>query len=229
MALKAAAQAWLDGHPTGFEATYKGTLSPASSSSPSLYNGHGAGEGNSFGIRFTRPIAVDDTVESLEPLLDFVTFERMALPGLDAPEGWTVTGNVPCSSFKPGADGQTVTIDGFDRPTGTLRWTVSNTRFYSVGGRKRPDHPVACDRPMPKDAYFEIRKEFRGTLHFACGIEGLACGSPSESTRMSSAPSTEKQELVRGQESLTPTPARGGMQARLNLSRPSLARYPQRK
>ena len=165
---QAEAQAWLAANSASFEATYTGELTAAA---PGLYNGRTASSpANSFGIKFARPVGAADTVEALQAALAFVTFERMVLPGLSVP-GWRVSGGFPRSSFKPGEDAQTVTIDGFNGTS--LKWTVGNARLYCVAGNdeavlKRTR--MMCGAPMPAGSFWQIRQEFRGTLHFECTI-----------------------------------------------------------
>lgn len=168
---QAAAVAWLAERPDGFEATYTGTLSPASEFAASLYNAHNSG-GSSFGIRFDRPIAPTDTAASLQAVLGFACFERVLLPGLIAPEGWRVTGDFPVSSFADGDGGQTITVDSLEG--GRLRWTVK-ARMYQISGVNQAAQAACpCGAPMPEGSYWSVPQDFYGTLHFDCEIAGLA-------------------------------------------------------
>lgn len=166
-----AAEAWLAERPDGFEATYTGTLSPASEFAASLYNARSTGP-SSFGIRFDRPIAPSDTAATLQAALGFACFERVVLPDLDAPEGWRVTGDFPVSSFADGDGGQTITVDSLEG--GRLRWTV-RARLYQISGVDEAAQAACpCGAPMPEGSYWSVRQDFYGTLHFDCEVAGLA-------------------------------------------------------
>lgn len=169
------AEAWLAAHPEGFEATYTGTLRPASEFATSLYNGGAAGS-SSFGIRFARPIVATDTAATLQDALDFVCFERVELPGLDPPEGWRVTGDFPVSSFPDGEGGQTVKVTALEGGS-RLRWTVE-ARLYCIHGVDQAAPPTPAGAPLPEGAYWSVRQDFRGTLHFDCEVAGLVATAP---------------------------------------------------
>ena len=171
---KEAAETWLADHPEGFEASYSGTLSPASASAASLYNARGTGD-SSFGIKFERPIAPTDTAETLQALLSFACFEWVGLPDLPVSEGWRVTGDFPRSSFADGDNGQSISVDSLE--AGRLRWTVKARLFQIRGVDMAAQAACPCGAPMPQDSYWSVRQDFFGTLHFDCEVEGLAAAT----------------------------------------------------
>mmetsp|Transcript_90281 Transcript_90281/g.254778 ORF Transcript_90281/g.254778 Transcript_90281/m.254778 type:complete len:175 (+) Transcript_90281:89-613(+) len=165
------AGSWLDAHADGFETSYKGALQPASEHAPSLYN-CGIGAASCFGVKFAKPVTPEDTVDTLQSGLEFMTVERFELPDFVAPDGWRVHALPPCSSVSNGDDGQTITIDSFDGST--LRWTAAGLKFFAVAGEDEAvlaEVRMCCGRPMPEGSFFQHAREFRGTLHFECTFE----------------------------------------------------------
>lgn len=164
------AKAWLDAGAAPFEATYSGQLSPASPTSSSLYQ-HGAQTANSFGIRFSRPIQADDSIETLQRLLQFCTFEHVELPGLVVPAGWQVTGRFPLSRVEKEDADQVITVTGFNGVV--LQWTVQNARFFAIGGVQLAalqEIKHCADKSLSEGTYWQVREEFLGNLHFECPV-----------------------------------------------------------
>eukprot|EP01051_Picozoa_sp_SAG22_P011131 SAG22_NODE_1048_length_5851_cov_33.333449_2_plen_237_part_00 len=174
-----------------FEASYEclgpptgpagGAWGASYSTSASLYQYNG--DGDAFGIRFRRPIQPTDSADELQALLDYVTVERVSLPGLGADAGWRVAGEFPVPSFSSEtkrAGGQRVTVDSFSG--GILRWSVRDCRLSAIGGtylpalreaRLSPPDVATADIPMSQGSYFEVKAQFTGHLKFAIQVAGV--------------------------------------------------------
>ena len=183
---KAQAQTWLLMHASkvpAFEAYLQGgKLSPASEFATTLYQDDTNTVG---GIKFKRAIRASDTTDSLQEALDFCCPNSVTLPGLRQHPDWDVTARFPCSQVThkdndrgPGDTGHTITIDSWDGST--LCWTIHNARFFAIGGDARITSKAMtnlADCPRPEGSYWQIRQDFRGTIHYECKVAGSGIGS----------------------------------------------------
>mmetsp|Transcript_10711 Transcript_10711/g.21737 ORF Transcript_10711/g.21737 Transcript_10711/m.21737 type:complete len:186 (-) Transcript_10711:91-648(-) len=174
--LEAKALAWIEAHPV-FERSYTAPLEPASEHCPELYNC--ITDPLSVGIRFKRPVQAGDSAADLQELLDFVSMERVEVPDLEVPAGWSVSAMPPCSSFHPGEEDQAVRIESFDGKI--LHWTIESKTFFALSGNDvavLEEMRMCCGRPMPEGSYFQARKDFRGVLHFESALELSSAAPP---------------------------------------------------
>ena len=87
-----------------------------------------------LGLGFERPLAKDDSLETVQSLLKYVALERIGLPGLTGvPEGWDVFGRPPASRIELDDDeGQTFSIEAWDGSK--LKATVRKARVVALEG-----------------------------------------------------------------------------------------------
>mmetsp|Transcript_136057 Transcript_136057/g.379206 ORF Transcript_136057/g.379206 Transcript_136057/m.379206 type:complete len:176 (-) Transcript_136057:72-599(-) len=167
--LEAKALAWIEEHPV-FEKSYVAPLKPASEFAPSLYNY--ITESLDVGIGFKRPIIPTDSAADLQEAVEYVAVNHVEVAEFEVPAGWYITAKPPTSRFDPGEDGQEVRIESFDGET--LRWTVDSKTFFSLSGIEAAileEARMCPDRPIPEGHDFQVRKDFRGVLHFESSVQ----------------------------------------------------------
>mmetsp|Transcript_53039 Transcript_53039/g.106474 ORF Transcript_53039/g.106474 Transcript_53039/m.106474 type:complete len:196 (-) Transcript_53039:217-804(-) len=118
--LEAKAIAWIEAHPV-FEMSYTAPMVCAGEFLPELYTC--SWKSLCVGMRFKRAIQEGDSAAELQDLVESVSLERVEVPDLEVPAGWSVTATPSHSSFKPGEDGQAVRMKSFDGET--LRWKLA--------------------------------------------------------------------------------------------------------
>jgi len=174
--LEVRSQAWISANPR-FEATFAGAkLKPAACPVfPFLYSA--ALTDDSYGLRFSRAIQSSDTAEEVQGALDFMFLDHIAVPGLEAAEGWHLVArpSTKSRSFTDGEDGQRIRITSFDGEL--LKWTVDGKGFSSITGKRgsrfEAPGPEAASAGVPaggQGSCFEARGTFHGLLHFECRI-----------------------------------------------------------
>mmetsp|Transcript_53040 Transcript_53040/g.106477 ORF Transcript_53040/g.106477 Transcript_53040/m.106477 type:complete len:208 (-) Transcript_53040:239-862(-) len=161
--LEAKAIAWIEAHPV-FEMSYTAPMVCAGEFLPELYTC--SWKSLCVGMRFKRAIQEGDSAAELQDLVESVSLERVEVPDLEVPAGWSVTATPSHSSFKPGEDGQAVRMKSFDGET--LRWTIDGKTFFALFGNATSTRQEACmcfRKHDPHD-FFHACKDFRGVLHF---------------------------------------------------------------
>ena len=120
-----------------------------------------------FLISFSKPVCPTTTIEALRNSLDFVTLDKIPLPGFDCPPNWEIFPQTPVSSFKDG-----VKIVSYEN--GRLHYMI-DTKFFSISGHLIGTWftPGGCNPPPPPGSCFSIEEDIRGIIDVDMPIKFL--------------------------------------------------------
>ena len=112
-----------------------------------------------FLISFSEQVYPTTTIEELRNSLDFVTLDKIPLPGFDCPPDWEICPQTPVSSFKEG-----VKIVSYENER--LHYVI-DTKFFSISGHLKGPWftPGGCNPPPPPGSYFSIEENIRGIIN----------------------------------------------------------------
>ena len=100
----------------------------------------------------------NDTLEKLRSNFNFITLDRLPVPGLTGvPAQWEIYPQTPTSSFSEG-----VTLESYDPHSQTLAIRVQ-TNFFAIYGNIPQTNRVACGR-APAGTYLQVRREIQGDI-----------------------------------------------------------------
>ena len=108
-----------------------------------------------IGIGFNNKFRSSSSAEDLQSNLDYVSLDKLPMPGFQHPRGWEIYPHTPISSFKDG-------VEILSYENGRLHFTV-DTRFSGIYGHIR-DLVVPADAPSPNGTYFLVSKDIHGFI-----------------------------------------------------------------
>lgn len=106
-------------------------------------------------IGFNNEFRSSSRTEDLQSSLQYVSLNKLPMPGFQYPHGWEIYPYTPISSFKNGVE-----IVSYEN--GRLHFTV-DTRFSGIYGHIR-DLRVPADAPFPNGTYFVVSKDIYGFI-----------------------------------------------------------------
>lgn len=109
-------------------------------------------------------ISKNDSLDTLSSNFDFITLDRLPIPGLTGvPAHWEIYPQTPMSSFSEG-----VSFESYDAQSQILALRVLTT-FFAIYGRVPQKHPIA-DRASAPGTYLQVRREIQADIKISAKL-----------------------------------------------------------